>query len=51
MNIRQEGDMKEDVVVKIKEGMLRWFSHVEHMDNERLTKKIYMEEMSGEKKV
>jgi hypothetical protein len=48
--IRRECDMEEDVVTKIKKGMLRWFGHIERMDSERLTKKVYMGEVSGKRK-
>jgi hypothetical protein len=30
--------VKEDVVTKIEKNMLRWFGHVERMDERRLTK-------------
>jgi hypothetical protein len=33
--------VKEDVVTKIEKNMLRWFGHVERMDERRLTKEIY----------
>jgi hypothetical protein len=33
--------VKEDVVTKIEKNLLRWFGHVERMDEERLTKEIY----------
>jgi hypothetical protein len=33
--------VKEDVVTKIEKNILRWFGHVEGMDERRLTKEIY----------
>jgi hypothetical protein len=39
--IRQECVVKEDEVTKIEKNMLRWFGHVERMDERRLTKEIY----------
>jgi hypothetical protein len=33
--------VKEDVVNKIEKNMLRYFSHVEKIDEKRLTKGIY----------
>jgi hypothetical protein len=38
--IKEECGAKEDVVTKIEKNMLRWFSHVERMDERRLTKEI-----------
>jgi hypothetical protein len=38
--IREECGVKEDVVTKIEKNMLRWFGHVEMMDERRLTKEI-----------
>jgi hypothetical protein len=32
---------EEDVVTKIGKNMLRWFGHVERIDERRLTKEIY----------
>ena len=39
--------MKEDVVTKIEKGMLRWFGHVERMNEERWTKQIYEAKVNG----
>jgi hypothetical protein len=33
--------VKKDVVTKIEKNMLRWFGHIERMDERRLTKEIY----------
>ncbi|KAG7296450.1 hypothetical protein JYU34_020192 [Plutella xylostella] len=45
--IRDRVGVKEDVVTKIEMGMLRWFGHIERMDERRLTKEIYCAEMYG----
>jgi hypothetical protein len=45
--IRHECSVKEDVVIKIERNMLRWFGHVEKMDERRLTEGIYVTVLSG----
>jgi hypothetical protein len=49
---REECGEKEDVLTKIEENMLRWFGHVERMDERRLTKRfikrIWVVTMEGE---
>jgi hypothetical protein len=45
--IREEFGVIEDVVIKIEKIMLRWFGHVERMDERRLTKKIYETDVGG----
>ena len=45
--IREKCGVKEDVVTKIEKGMLRWFGHVERMDERRLTKEIYKARVNG----
>jgi hypothetical protein len=45
--IREECGVKEDVVTKIEINMLRWFGHVERMDERRLTKEIYEADVGG----
>jgi hypothetical protein len=45
--IKEECDVKEDVVIKIEKNMLRWFGHVERMDERRLIKKIYETDVGG----
>jgi hypothetical protein len=37
----------EDVVTKIEKNMLRWFAHVERMDERRLTKEMYEADVGG----
>ena len=31
----------------IDEGVLRWFSHAERMENDRIAKRVYVEECTG----
>jgi hypothetical protein len=46
--IREVCGVKEDVVTKIAKNMLRWFDHVERMDERRLTKeRIYKADLGG----
>jgi hypothetical protein len=39
--------LKADSITRIEKGMLRWFGHVERMDERRLTKRIYELRVSG----
>lgn len=39
--------VSENIEVKYDKGMLRWFGHVERMNDGRLTKQIYKAEMEG----
>jgi hypothetical protein len=39
--LREECGVKEDLVTKIEKNTLRWFGHVERMDERRLTNRIY----------
>jgi hypothetical protein len=39
--IREECRLKKDVVTKIEKNTLKWFGHVESMDEKRLTKEIF----------
>ena len=32
---------------KIDEGVLRWFGHVERMENDRIAKRVYVGEFAG----
>ena len=41
----------KNVNEKIYEGVLRWFSHVERMENDRITKTVYVEEYDGRRSV
>ena len=40
-------DLKEDVVTKVEKNTLRWFGHVERISESRLTKGIYMKDVTG----
>jgi hypothetical protein len=44
--IREERGVKEDVVTKIEKNM-RWFGHVEKVEERRLTKEIYDADVGG----
>jgi hypothetical protein len=44
---REECGVKEDVVTKIEKNMLKWFDHVEWMDERRFTKEIYEADFGG----
>ena len=39
--------MTKEVDERIDEGVLWWFSHVERMKNDRITKRFYVEECAG----
>ena len=41
--VKKKCKLKEDVKVKVQKNVMRWFGHVERMDDERLTKCIYRE--------
>jgi hypothetical protein len=45
--IKEECDVKEDVVTKIEKNMLRWFGHVERMEERRLTDEIHEADVGG----
>ena len=45
--LRERCDLKADVVTRIEKGMLRWFGHLEIMNESRLTKEIYRSKMDG----
>ena len=45
--IRERSGFKEDVVTNVEKSMFRWFGHVERMNERRLTKGIYMADVSG----
>jgi hypothetical protein len=40
--IREKCGVKEDVVTKIEKNMLRWFGHVERMDEKRFIRQIWV---------
>jgi hypothetical protein len=45
--IRAECKAEVSIIDKIKKGLLRWFGHVERMNGERTTKRIYDASMPG----
>ncbi|KAJ2951368.1 hypothetical protein O0L34_g13509 [Tuta absoluta] len=45
--IRERCGIKEDIVTGVEKGMLRWFGHVERMNERRLTKQVYMASVDG----
>ena len=45
--IRNRCELKDSIVTRVERGMLRWFGHLERMDERRLTKKIYCAKVDG----
>ena len=45
--IRQLCRVRKGVDKKINEGVLRWFSHVERMENDRIEKRVYVGVCAG----
>ena len=45
--IRDECELETDVLGKIRKSTLRWFGHVEQMNEGRLTKQIYNANVDG----
>ena len=39
--------MKKGLNERIDEGILKWFSHVERMERDRITKRVYVEQYAG----
>ena len=39
----------EDITVRMKKNVLRWFGHVKRMSDERMAKKIYDGKVSGKR--
>ena len=48
--IRECCGLKEDVVTKVEKNMLRWFGRVDRMSERRLTKGIYVVDVSGKRR-
>ncbi|GBP04784.1 hypothetical protein EVAR_3717_1 [Eumeta japonica] len=44
-DVRQRCGLKEEVVTRVERGMLRWFGHLERMNESRLIKPIYRANM------
>ena len=49
--IRQLCGVPKGVDEKIDEGVLRWFEHVERMENDRIAKKVYLGKCAGSRSV
>ena len=47
--IRKRCGLKDDIVTRIEKGMLRWFGHLERMNERRITKEIYIVRMWKER--
>lgn len=45
--IRKRCGLKDDIVTRIEKGMLRWFGHLERMNERRITKEIYCANVEG----
>ena len=45
--IRNRCDLKNGIGVKVERNVLRWFGHIERMDDERLVKKVYESSVEG----
>ena len=45
--IRELCGVVKGVDEKTDEGVLRWFGHVEKMENDRIAKRVYVEECDG----
>ena len=49
--IREVCRMSKGVDERIDEGVLRWFGHVERMENDRIAKRSYVRECAGSRSV
>ena len=49
--IRQLCGVTKNGDEKIDEGVLRWFGHVERMENDRISKRVYVGECAGSRSV
>ena len=47
--VKKECNLKEDVKVKVQKNVMRWFGHVERMNDDRLTKYVYKESVKGKR--
>ncbi|GBP42489.1 hypothetical protein EVAR_29292_1 [Eumeta japonica] len=48
-DVREWCGLKEDVVTRVERGVLRWFGHLESMNESRLTRQIYRANVCDEK--
>ena len=51
VRIRELCGVTKGVDERIGKGILRWFGHVERMENDRIAKKVYVEECAGSNSV
>ena len=49
--IRELCEVAKGVDERIDEGVLRWFGHVERMQNNRIAKRVYVGESAGSRSV
>ena len=49
--IRELRRMKKGLYERIDEDVLRWYSHVERMERDRIAKRVYIEECAGSRSV
>ena len=47
VRIREMCRVMKGVDVRIDEGVLRWFGHVESMESDRIPKRVYLGECAG----
>ena len=47
VRIKELSGVTKDVDERINEGVLRWFSHVERMENDKIAKRVYVGECAG----
>ena len=45
--VRERAGVRKELAAKVDMNVLRWFGHVERMDNERLTKRVMNAEVDG----
>ena len=49
--VRERVGVSEPMSERVDRKILKWFGHVERMGNERLTKKVYISEVSGVRRI
>ena len=49
--VRELCRVRKSLDEMINEGILRWFDHVERMERDRITKRVYVEECAGNRSV
>ena len=45
--VRERAGVRKELAAKVDMNVLRWFGHVERMDNERLTKRVMNAKVDG----